>query len=226
MNNNIDISIFEARYKAIISRFEGPYDPIYKAELLGGLIKEILEAYGTNEVLLATPSNENCEKKPMTRQEKELALKEWIDAIKNGEDCSDDECELWEERIDEITDKFNRGEFIEWVSPQWIEDHPKGAIIQEISYHINPYAEETTIVRIGIVDGETKLTWQQTMADRHEDLWDRDSCVNFAESDWLKFGNIAHLGFDFLHNLIKMLLSCPEIWEYTFKYPQLHKLKE
>ena len=210
MNNNVDIPALKNRYATVVAELDNYYDPIDKIEHLGNFIKELLKAYGTNEVLLATPVNVALEYDLLSFPETEAA--------KNEEDKSEEFVEF-ENLINETSDKLKQNQTIQWMDADWIREH-NGLTEMDIYHYNNSVWFHFLIVRIGIVDGDVKFTWQQCQSKNLDDCEDYEK-----ETDWLILGNMAVFGVKFLIKLINLLLSCPEIWEYTFKYPQLHKLR-
>lgn len=213
MNNNVDIPALKERYATVVAELDNYYDPIDKIEHLGNFIKELLKAYGTNEVLLATPLDIDSDFIDDFLYEEEM--------VKN-EEYESDKLEL-ETLIKETADQLKQDQTIQWTEPVWIYEHPTGLIQMEINHDNFSVWFQTLIVRIGIVDDTVKFTWQQHQSDCLDDICMTDY---EKETDWLKIGNMAALGIETLIKLVDMLLSCPKIWKYTFKYPQFHKLKE
>lgn len=209
MNNNVDIPALKERYKVVVADLDNYYDPIDKIEHLGDFIKEILEAYGTNEVVLAAPV-EICI---------DYELLPSTDAVKNEEENCEDTAEL-ENLINEISDELKKDQTIQWMDPEWVRE--QGLIEMDIYHYNHSLWFGNLIIRIGIVDGAVKFTWQQNQGESSDEIC---STGYEKESDWLKLDNMAIFGVKFLVELTDLLLSCPEIWEYTFKYPQFHKLK-
>ena len=100
----------------------------------------------------------------------------------------------------------------EWWESPWIESSGYTIYYQD-------WDPSKICVRLGIVDDTVKFT-SQTLecVDKHGDKTNL-----LPETDWLKLCNIDDP--DFIIQLVELILEVPKIWEYSAKYPGLHKMK-
>ena len=161
-------------------------------------IKKILESHNVSEVVLASPMG------PEIEFEKYETDDHWLgasifDAIEAYVNDTDPEFEWWE--------------------PIWVA-YKDSKTMEETGlslYNISNDEERHIVVRLGIVDGVVKFMRQVVLFDS-----DWHKTIN-KESDWLRLENIAD---DFFwYQMIVILLTKKEVWEYNEKYPQFHKLK-
>ncbi len=196
MDKNI-VSEFRTKFEQI-KREEGAYsDPLDYIELIAGFIKELMIAHGTNEIVLATPDNSN-------------------EGIEDLEESLED----WGSSLSEIESAIKNNMQIVWDRPSWIAESDLGDIDREIYFYNCSEWVYFIVVRLGIVDGELRFTWQRGRAEFQDDASDPDNLNN--ESVWLKPGNIPMT--QFWSRLVSLLLDCEDIWKFTTMYPQLHKL--
>lgn len=201
----------ERRLNACKVRIASIYDPIDKITEIGHLLKSILETNGVHEVVLATPLD--CE----------LKLEEYdtIDLVEyfcEGTDHS---------FLEYIESRKNGYEVFSWSEPSWIMWNNTETYDESVYYDIlSQYngLNRTIIVRLGIVDGIVKFTCQKILQEEVDDL---PGCAvgepeEQPETDWLKLANIASVNKWLL--IAHLLLNNDTIWEYSKKYPQLHKL--
>ena len=57
MNDSVDKKILTSKLDTVIGELDSIHDPLDKIDRIADFIKEILIAYGTNEVVLATPNS-------------------------------------------------------------------------------------------------------------------------------------------------------------------------
>lgn len=172
-------------------------DPIDKIAKMQPLIKKVLESQNVSEVVLASPMG------PEIEFEKYETDDHWLgasifDAIEAYVNDTDPEFEWWE--------------------PIWVT-YKDSKTMEETGlslYNISNDEERHIVVRLGIVDGVVKFMRQIVLFDS-----DWHKTIN-KESDWLRLENIAD---DFFWcQIIVILLTKKEVWEYNEKYPQFHKL--
>lgn len=172
-------------------------DPIDKIAKMQPLIKKVLESQNVSEVVLASPMG------PEIEFEKYETDDHWLgasifDAIEAYVNDTDPEFEWWE--------------------PIWVA-YKDSKTMEETGlslYNISNDEERHIVVRLGIVDGVVKFMRQIVLFDS-----DWHKTIN-KESDWLRLENIAD---DFFWcQMIVILLTKKEVWEYNEKYPQFHKL--
>ena len=100
----------------------------------------------------------------------------------------------------------------EWWESPWIESSGYTIYYQD-------WDPRKVCVRLGIVDDTVKFTGQTLeCVDEYSDETDL-----LPETDWLKLINIGDA--DFIIQLIELILYTPKMWEYSAKYPGLHKMK-
>ncbi|MCM1139182.1 MAG: hypothetical protein NC453_11490 [Muribaculum sp.] len=175
------------------------YEPIDKVEAVGNLLKSIMEAVGVNEVLLASPFNDEVEMEDYSNLD---AL--WTDYT-------------IEDFIAMYKDKdllhSNGFKVFPWYQPEWISM----ADIDTYPDRLTPDGPTANIVRIGIIDNVVKFTCQISIGDCAagplEDL---------PETEWLKLQN--HIAPNRWLEIAEAIIKIDEILEYTKKYPGLHKL--
>ena len=102
----------------------------------------------------------------------------------------------------------------EWLEPYWLD-------CLTVFDHLN----RTTIVRLGIVDGEVKFTKQGLLQPEVDDIPGmpdpRYPATLSSESEWLKLTNIPRPSKWYV--IARALLQKTEIWQYNATYPELRK---
>ena len=197
MNESVDKKSLNSRLDTVIGELEGIHDPLDKIDRIADFVKEILIAYGTNEVVLASPNPE-----PLTPEELE--------------DCILDDYSS----LDELYEYTKSGEKIDWDEPYWIYDNEIGSIERDFYYYNRSLWTAITIVRLGILNDKLMVTLQFGKAKFQEDSTDYDNLE--PETGWIKPGNLYSVE-DWI-DLAKLLLSCDDIWKYNKMYPGLRKI--
>lgn len=100
----------------------------------------------------------------------------------------------------------------EWWESPWI-------VSSGYTIYYQDWDPRKVCVRLGIVDDTVKFT-SQTLECVDEYSEETDL---LPETDWLKLNNIGDA--DFIIQLIELILYTPKMWEYSAKYPGLHKMK-
>lgn len=173
-------------------------DPMDKIAKIQPFIKKILESHNVSELILASPMGLEIEFEKYETDDNwfEASIFDAIDAYVND---SDPEFEWWEPI---------------WVA--YVDSNTMEETGLSLYYEDND-EERHIVVRLGIVDGVLKFIRQVVLLDS-----DWRKTIN-KESDWLRLENIND--YYFLYQLIIILLTKKEVWEYNEKYPQFHKLK-
>lgn len=195
MNDTIDKIVLKSRLETVICELDSIYDPLDKIDRIADFIKEILNAYGTDEVVVASPLVSEAE-----------TIEEFEDCLKEYEEMS----------LEEAYEHLKSGEKIIWYEPYWSY---KG-ITRDILFDNQSLWTETTIVRFGIINNKLMITLQQGKATGPEEAADPEN-IEF-ETDWIKPGNIY--GVQYWIDLAKLLLNCDDIWKFNKLYPGIKKL--
>ena len=174
------------------------YDPIDSIEKMQLFIKKILESQNVSEVVLASPMGPEIEFEKYETDDHWLgaSIFDAIDAYVNDTDPE-----------------------FEWWEPIWVAYKDSGTNEEtglSLYYESND-EERHIVVRLGIVDGDVKFTRQDVFYDS-----DFHGTIN-KETEWLRLYNVPDSYF--WYQLIVILLTKKEVWEYNEKYPQFHKLK-
>ena len=184
---------------SLVTRME---DTVDKIDVLEPFIKKILETAGREELLLASPLGPECR-------------------------LSDYETEgnSWGEVIQDFIEHFfsdtpaNEDDgLLEWLEPAWVayEDFPDSLEETGLTLYFSDCPNRKILVRLGIVKGRIKYTQQSCKTNKDGAL------VNLCqETQWRSLKGI--MDADFWMNLIAILLTKPEVWEYNDKYPLLLK---
>ena len=196
MNETVDKKNLTAKLNTVIGELDSIHDPLDKIDRIADFIKEILIAYGTNEVVLATPFSN-------------------ADTPDEFEDCIKDDYES----LDELYEYFKRGNKIVWTQPNWIYDK-EGSIDREIYFYNRSLWTAITIVRLGILNDRLMITLQLGSAENEDDSTDYDNLE--PETDWIKPGNLYSVE-DWI-DLAKLLLNCDDVWRFNKLYPGLKKM--
>ena len=137
MNDSVDKKILTSKLDTVIGELDSIHDPLDKIDRIADFIKEILIAYGTNEVVLATPNSYAD-----TPEE----FEEYI-----TEDYSS---------LNEFYEYLKSSDKIIWCEPYWIYDHENGHTERSIYfYNLNLWTAKT-IVRLGILNDRLMITLQ------------------------------------------------------------------
>ena len=174
------------------------HDPMDKIAKMQPFIKKILEVHNVSELILASPMGPEIEFDNYETDDNWLGAS-ILDAIDAYVNDSDPEFEWWEPI---------------WVA--YVDSNTNKETGLSLYYEDND-EERHIVVRLGIVNGVVKFTRQVVLLDS-----DWRKTIN-KESEWLRLENIND--FYFLYQLIIILLTKKEVWEYNEKYPQFHKLK-
>ncbi len=197
MNETVDKKNLTAKLNTVIGELDSIHDPLDKIDRIADFIKEILIAYGTNEVVLATPN-------PYADTPEEF--EEYI-----TEDYSS---------LNEFYEYLKSSDKIIWSEPYWIYDHENGHIERSIYFYNRSLWTAITIVRLGILNDRLMITLQIGKANNQDDSTDYDNLE--YETDWIKPGNLYSVE-DWI-DLATLLLSNDDIWKYNKMYPSLRKM--
>ena len=173
-------------------------DPIDKIAKMQPFIKKVLESHNVSELVLASPMGPEIEFEKYETDDNWLGAS-IFDAIEAYVNDSDPEFEWWEPI---------------WVAYKDSKTYEESGL--SLYYESND-EERHIVVRLGIVDGVVKFTRQDVFYDSNY-----KSTIN-KESGWLRLENVANDYFWL--QLIVILLTKKEVWEYNEKYSKFHKLK-
>lgn len=197
MTESVDKKNLKSMLNTIIGELDSIHDPLDKIDRIADFIKEVLIAYGINEVVLATPI-------PGAETPEEF-----------GDRITDDY-----ESLDELYKDLKSGNKIIWSEPEWVYNDENASIERNIYFYNRSLWTAITIVRLGILNDKLMVTLQLGKAENQDDSTDYDNIE--YETDWIKPGNLYSVE-DWLA-LAKLLLSCDDIWKYNKMYPALRKM--
>ncbi|MBD5215526.1 MAG: hypothetical protein HDS78_03275 [Bacteroidales bacterium] len=197
MNDSIDKENLKSKLSIVISELDSIQDPLDKIDRVADFVKDILIAYDTKEVVLATP----------------------VPGAVSPEDFVDYVTDDYES-LDELYEDLRSGNKIIWSQPYWIYVNEVGSIERNIYFYNRSLWTAITIVRLGIINDKLMVTLQLGKAENEEDSTDLDNLEN--ETDWIKPGNFYSVE-DWI-DLAKLLLTCDDIWKFNTMYPDLKKM--
>lgn len=201
--NKAALKSLEGELNDIKATIKETSDPIDKIAVLADFIKRIIESQGVREVILASPFGPD------------FHWEEYADGENYCEETMADCIKAYEAKDPDYR----------WYEPYWLcyEQPFRDTDCLTIFDRLNI----TTIIRLGIIDGEVKFTKQDLLQREIDDIpgmpdpnYDEQLC---PESEWLKLANIPDPNRWYM--IAQALLLKPIIWEYTQTYPQLHRLK-
>lgn len=186
-------------FRGVLFKVNETFDPIDKISILEVFIKKILESQDVKELLLGNPFGPDIDESTYETGDNWLGhtMEEAYVAFQD----QDPSLQWWE------------SPWIAYTYP-WDTHNESGHTI-----YYQSWDPSKICVRLGIVDDTVKFT-SQTLecVDKHGDKTNL-----LPETDWLKLGNIGDP--DFIIQLVELILEVPKIWQYSAKYPGLHKMK-
>lgn len=204
-------------FNEIYDRIKTWDDPADKIKILEPFIKKILETAGREELLLACPLGPECR-----LSDYETDGNSWgeviQDFIEHFYSPGSRTCNTSISGNVEIELENDEEELLEWLEPAWVAfvDFPNSFEETGLTLYFSDYPDRKILVRLGIVKGRIKYTHQFCKFN------DDDELIRiYPETQWRSLRNI--MDADFWMQLIVILLTKQDVWEYNDKYPILLK---